>query len=202
MASRAILRRKRYLFYSLNRTSNLVQRAPSFERGSPSRVPDSWNRSCVVSYSSSNGDPTAKEDSNSLTKDVAPSTLTAGIIWHRFSEASTLSYEIRKPGVLFPLALGWKKEYAHYSSTAAAGQPEFNSDDDKNEEPKIKQKREASPEECDQAVEGLSTVKAKAKAKAKQLQESQKRAESVLRKMWAMLLGIGPAFRTVASMNR
>ncbi|CAI9772398.1 unnamed protein product [Fraxinus pennsylvanica] len=82
----------------------------------------------------------AKEDSNYLTKDVSPSTLTAGIIWLRLSEAPTLSYEIRKPGFLFPLGFGWKKEYVRYSSTAAAGQPEFNSGDDKNEEPKIKGK--------------------------------------------------------------
>nr|CAN63817.1 hypothetical protein VITISV_010338 [Vitis vinifera] len=61
-------------------------------------------------------------------------------------------------------------------------------------------RKEASPQECDQAVEGLST--AKAKAKAKQLLESQKGAKSPLQKTWAMLLGIGPALRAVASMSR
>jgi hypothetical protein len=65
---------------------------------------------------------------------------------------------------------------------------------------KSKRKKEASPEECDQAVEGLST--AKAKAKAKQVQESLKSSQSIVKKFWARILGIGPALRAVASMSR
>jgi hypothetical protein len=49
-------------------------------------------------------------------------------------------------------------------------------------------KKETSPEKCDQAVEGLST--AKAKAKAKQVQESIKASQLVMQKFWARLLGI------------
>eukprot|EP00262_Sarcandra_glabra_P008301 TRINITY_DN2167_c0_g2_i1.p1 TRINITY_DN2167_c0_g2~~TRINITY_DN2167_c0_g2_i1.p1 ORF type:complete len:704 (+),score=180.15 TRINITY_DN2167_c0_g2_i1:209-2113(+) len=74
------------------------------------------------------------------------------------------------------------------------------SGDEINEEQNTKQIKEASPEECDQAVEGLTT--AKAKVKAKQVQESQKDAKSVVKRVWAMLLGIGPALRAVASMSR
>jgi LETM1 and EF-hand domain-containing protein 1, mitochondrial len=55
-----------------------------------------------------------------------------------------------------------------YVSVATHGHP-----------PSIK-KKEASPDECDQAVEGLST--AKAKAKAKQVQESTKASQSVMQK--------------------
>ena len=61
-------------------------------------------------------------------------------------------------------------------------------------------KKEASPEECDEAVEDLTM--AKAKAKSKQLQDSQISIKAVVKKIWAVLLGIGPALRAVASMSR
>lgn len=88
----------------------------------------------------------------------------------------------------------------HFSSTAADGQPKFGSGNDRNEQQAAKQVKEASPEECDEAVEDLSEVKAK--AKAKQVQELQKSYKSVMQRMWAMLLGIGPALKAVASMSR
>ncbi|CAN1857779.1 Mitochondrial proton/calcium exchanger protein [Linum perenne] len=85
-------------------------------------------------------------------------------------------------------------------STATAKQPESGVDDEGNEESMAKKRKEVSPEDCDEAVEGLST--AKAKAKAKKLQESQTIVKSVLEKTWAVLLGIGPALRAVAAMSR
>lgn len=85
-------------------------------------------------------------------------------------------------------------------SIAAAKQPELGSDDEESDEMVAKKRKEASPEECDQAVEGLST--AKAKAKAKRLQESQKVSQTILNRIWAVILGIGPALRAVASMSR
>ncbi|KAK7399694.1 hypothetical protein VNO78_10883 [Psophocarpus tetragonolobus] len=60
-----------------------------------------------------------------------------------------------------------------------------------------KKRKEASPEECDQAVEGLTTAKAKAMAK-----RPHKEVQSVLRRLWTAFLGIGPALRAVASMSR
>ncbi|XP_040248478.1 uncharacterized protein [Aegilops tauschii subsp. strangulata] len=87
------------------------------------------------------------------------------------------------------------------ASTATAGQPELDIEEEQSEDQKQnKKKKEASPEECDQAVEGLST--AKAKAKAKQVQESLKASRSIVQKFWARLLGIGPALRAIASMSR
>ncbi|CAI0396989.1 unnamed protein product [Linum tenue] len=86
------------------------------------------------------------------------------------------------------------------ASTAAAKQPELGSDEDGNEDSVSKKRKEVSPEDCDEAVEGLST--AKAKAKAKKLQESKNFAKSILQKTWAILLGIGPALRAIASMSR
>jgi LETM1 and EF-hand domain-containing protein 1 len=74
-------------------------------------------------------------------------------------------------------------------------------DKQSEDEKQKQQKKEASPEECDQAVEGLSTAKAKAKAKAK-LEEVQKTDQSMVQKFWAKLLGIGPALRLIAAMSR
>lgn len=87
-----------------------------------------------------------------------------------------------------------------HASTATAGQPETRSGNSQSKEKASKQVKEASPEDCDQAVEGLST--AKAKVKAKQMLESQKSDDSLLKRMWATLLGIGPALRAIASMSR
>lgn len=200
MASRAILRRKKFLLDSLNQHNCLVRGFSSFDHGSSYWVPSS-RKSWVVSYSSSSTNHVNEEDSHSLSIDEARSTLTKEFLRRNFSGIPTLGCGIGRSGVLSPLGARWTIEYARYVSTAAAGQPELGgSGDDKNEEPAMKQKKEASPEECDQAVEGLSTVKAK--AKAKQLQDSQKGAKPVLKRMWAMLLGIGPALRAVASMSR
>jgi LETM1 and EF-hand domain-containing protein 1, mitochondrial len=79
------------------------------------------------------------------------------------------------------------------------GQPEVNITRKQSEDEKQKQdKKDTSPEECDLAVEGLST----AKAKAKLVQEVQKTDQSMIQKVWARLLGIGPALRFIASLSR
>ncbi|KAF8110758.1 hypothetical protein N665_0079s0072 [Sinapis alba] len=83
------------------------------------------------------------------------------------------------------------------ATTAAANKPE---EEDKKDGEVGVSRKEASPEECDQAVESLSSVKAK--AKAKRLQESKKVARSIVQRIWAFVLGIGPALRAVASMSR
>lgn len=88
---------------------------------------------------------------------------------------------------------------SNFASMATAHKPDLPGEDEDKEQVS-KKRKEASPEECDQAVEGLST--AKAKVKAKQVTESQKTAKSILQRTWAILLGIGPALRAVASMSR
>ncbi|KAG8071389.1 hypothetical protein GUJ93_ZPchr0006g41064 [Zizania palustris] len=101
----------------------------------------------------------------------------------------------------FPMGARYLLQSVRTASTATAGQPKLDIEDEQSEDQKQnKRKKAASPEECDQAVEGLST--AKAKAKAKQVQESLKASQSILHKFWARLLGIGPALRAVASMSR
>lgn len=85
-------------------------------------------------------------------------------------------------------------------SAAAVKQPEQEGDEDEVAAAARKKRKEASPEECDQAVEGLTS--AKAKAKAKKALEAPKQVQSVLKRVWAGFLGIGPALRAVASMSR
>ena len=78
--------------------------------------------------------------------------------------------------------------FTRTSSTATTKKRTTEDKDDDNEEKVSKQRNiEASPEECDQAVEGLSLVK----AKAKQVQEFLKKDEAFIKKNWAIMLGIG-----------
>lgn len=89
--------------------------------------------------------------------------------------------------------------FTRTSSTAAAKQRAIEDEEDDNKEKVSKQRKiEASPEECDQAVEGLSLVK----AKAKQVQDFLKKDERFVKKFWATILGIGSALKLVASMSR
>ncbi|CAA7021579.1 unnamed protein product [Microthlaspi erraticum] len=83
------------------------------------------------------------------------------------------------------------------ATTVAAKKPE---DEEKKEDGVATSRKEASPEECDQAVVSLSSLKAK--AKAKRLQDSKKVARSIAQRTWAFFLKIGPALRAVASMSR
>lgn len=108
-------------------------------------------------------------------------------------------YGSRAQNFVFPLGVRCFLQSVRTTSNTT-GQPQVNimgkqSEDDKEKQ----QKKEASPEECDQAVEGLRTAKAKAKAK---LEEVQKTDQSIIQKFWAKLLGIGPALRLIASMSR
>lgn len=81
------------------------------------------------------------------------------------------------------------------SSSSAAQIQELETETEKG---KSSKSLEASAEECDQAVEGLSS----AKAKAKKSQEVQTKGVGILTKIWSGLLGIGPALRAVAAMSR
>ena len=125
--------------------------------------------------------------------------LSSGFTCRPTCGVSLSAYGSRAQNFVFPLGLKCFLQSVRTTSNTT-GQPQVNimgkqSEDDK----KKQQKKEASPEECDQAVEGLSTAKAKAKAK---LEEVQKTDQSIIQKFWAKLLGIGPALRLVASMSR
>ncbi|KAK0579622.1 hypothetical protein LWI29_028841 [Acer saccharum] len=198
MASRAILRRKRYLFDSLNQPACLIRGFYSFENGQSSGSND-LRRSNWVGFSSHTSEDTDHGHEgglSSVTRDVRTKFLTAGFLNHNSCEISNLVYGVGRINSVSPLGARWISHAACYSSSATAGQRE----NDGNEQRDSTQVKEASPEECDQAFEGLSSVKAK--AKAKQMQDSQKSARTIMQRVWSMLLGIGPALRAVASMSR
>lgn len=165
--------------------------------GGSSIVPD-WMRAAI--HTSSDAEHSEKGDSYLITKDKVSTISTKKFLMHDSFRVPTFDYRIGTPGSLSPLGVRWVKEFVRYSSTATAGKPDPHFGDNKNEAASVKPKKEASPEECDQAVEGLSTVKAK--AKAKQLQDTQKDEVSIIKRIWARLLGIGPALKAVASMSR
>lgn len=197
MAARAIVRRKKYLFHSLNPQISLVQSFSSFEHEQSSNLPASWGSIWDLSHTSSDRDH-GKEDSCSLSREESFVSRPGGLLRHYSCETTTLGCRIGRTVSIPSLGYRWTSELIRYSSTAATGQ---RASDGKEEGP-VKQVKEASPEECGQAVEGLSSVKAKAKAKAKQLQEPQKGAKSIIKRLRAMLLGLGPGLRAVASMSR
>lgn len=180
MASRAILRRKRFIPEYINASYRSIQ---SFHILGPEH------------HNSHNVQPPYANHKR------APS-----VTKHQLSEIAQFRREEYHGSSLLFAPLGirvrWMSISIRNASTAAAAaakQQESGSDDEQNEELLNKKRKEASPEECDQAVEGLTTVKAK--AKAKKLQE-QKAANSILRKTWTTFLGIGPALRAVASMSK
>ncbi|KAK2635098.1 hypothetical protein Ddye_029890 [Dipteronia dyeriana] len=198
MTSRAILRRKRYLFDSLNQPACLIQGFYSFEHGQSSGSND-LRRSKWVGFSSHTSEDTDRGHErglSSVTRDVPTKFSTAGFLNHNSCEISNLVYGVGRINSVSPLGARWISHAVCYSSSATAGQRE----NDGNEPRDSTQVKEASPEECDQAFEGLSSVKAK--AKAKQMQDSQKSAKTIMQRVWSMLLGIGPALRAVASMSR
>jgi len=125
--------------------------------------------------------------------------LSSGFTWRSTCEVSLPTYGSRAQNFVFPLGVRCFLQSISTTSNTT-GQGQVNIMDKQIEDEKQKQqKKEASPEECDQAVEGLSTAKAKAKAK---LEEVQKTDQSMVQKFWAKLLGIGPALRLIASMSR
>lgn len=199
MASRAILRRQKSLFNSLNQPTCLLRGFSSFNHGQPDQSNNLHGSSWIFSH------PSGRTDSinggvSSVIGDEMSNFLSADFPRHNYNGFAALGYGIRKAYFVSPSAIRWFSQSVRNSSTATAGQPEFGRGNDENEQQAAKQVKEASPEECDEAVEDLT--EAKAKAKAKQVQESQKSAKSIVQRVWAMLLGFGPALRAVASMSR
>ncbi|CAN6337437.1 unnamed protein product [Urochloa humidicola] len=200
MASRAIIRRRKYILDHVN--TPILSSSPfstfhggrsglEIEPGTAKKFPEQ-----------SSGDLKCEKEQysvNLIKKDLLG--LGTGFL-RRPAHVIALSHHgIGRNEFGLPLGARSLLQSVRTASTATAGQPKMDTDDELSEDQKQnKKKKEASPEECDQAVEGLST--AKAKAKAKQVQESLKAGQSVMQKFWARILGIGPALRAVASMSR
>ncbi|XP_068645979.1 uncharacterized protein [Aristolochia californica] len=202
MASRAILRRRKLSLDYLNAQDRLVHSVFSVGNGKLDHDIGATGSTQVVDHPSANSDV-----ANEKIDVLAAKKKLFGVPTLNYSRHSSLRTFFPGRGygsaeIIFPMGSRWisYSKFSHAASTATAGQSEFGDGDEPKEEHNTKPTKEASPEECDQAVEGLST--AKARAQVKQLQESQKSDVSIVKKFWSMLLGIGPALRVVASMSR
>ncbi|KAL9432055.1 hypothetical protein AB3S75_027130 [Citrus x aurantiifolia] len=198
MASIAIWRRKRLISDHLRAFARVSQ---SFQcLGHIGGNFDSCAYSTSPNQSTIDFNPTKETDAISETRRELLGFSGLRHIGYNYNGVTVLGLWNGRFAFTSPVGLRLMSSLVRNASTATAKQPEIGSDDEENEELASRKRKEASPEECDQAVVGLSS--AKAKAKAKKLQESQKVAKSILQRTWAMLLGIGPAFRAVASMSR
>lgn len=184
MASRALIRRRNHFldhFISSVRTISHI-RTISHDVSSPSKVSDSDSNKEKETYFST------------IAKENLLAFYQKRIFTNPYGKINTQDFG--------PIGARFFLQPVRTASTSTAAARQLQSDSESNEEQKQKQaKKEASPEECDQAVEGLSTAKAKAKAKVQE-KEAQKQVQSVVQKFWSVILGIGPALKAVASMSR
>ncbi|KAH0710706.1 hypothetical protein KY284_012133 [Solanum tuberosum] len=195
MASRAIQRRRRFLSDYLNVSAWSIQNLQSWGNGQSAHYFDPCGFSSTMNCICQGSDKRKDHDEVSPINDGFSG---LGFFPTKRYSTTVFGYLNRRVDVVPSTGMSLWPYSVRCASTATAKQPNLGSDDE--EELITKKKSEASPEECDQAVVGLST--AKAKAKAKRLQESQKVAKSVIQRVWATLLGIGPSLRMVASMSR
>uniref|UniRef100_A0A1J3D9T5 Mitochondrial proton/calcium exchanger protein n=1 Tax=Noccaea caerulescens TaxID=107243 RepID=A0A1J3D9T5_NOCCA len=184
MASRALLRRRKDLVQSLSEHVHTIQCLSSFERqgkfgyenrGTNSSGKSDFKDANLLSFLKN------KESTAASSRLLQSPNFRNGV--GRLEFAYPLGYRVVRQSMC--------------STLATASKPDKGDDDDKKVTSLTK---EASPEECDEAVEGLSL--AKAKAKAMKLEESQKSDISVMQRVRSFLLGIGPALRAIASMSR
>lgn len=195
MASTAILRRKRLISHYANsyiRTIQSLQWTGDVSQNAGPR-------------GSSNDDPSAISNHGIGNRIQPPAKKGELLNFTGIQKFRQICYSIPIPNhegfnVCTPGGIGLISQSVRNASTSAAKQRDLSSDEEDNNELVAKKRKEASPEECDQAVEGLST--AKAKAKARRLQESQSIVTNTLQKLWAIIIGIGPALRAIASMSR
>uniref|UniRef100_A0A0A9F9W4 Letm1 RBD domain-containing protein n=1 Tax=Arundo donax TaxID=35708 RepID=A0A0A9F9W4_ARUDO len=195
MASRAIIRRRKYLLRHTN--APILSPSSTSTTGQEKFGCEVEQRSlCLFSEKTDYNRANAQYNLSKQNIYVLSSSFT----WRPTCGVSLPAYVSGAHNFGFPLGARCFLQSVRTSSNTT-GQPEVNIMGKQNEDEKHKpQKKEASPEECDQAVEGLSTAKAKAKAKLEQ--EVQKTDQSIMQKFCARLLGIGPAFRLIASMSR
>lgn len=200
MASRAIARGKKYLLGRLNVPATPYSSFSSFGHGRFAHDANTRIMRPVSKQNTDNADCQKEQEAVAIAKEDLLHFYAKGFLKHPPSRIYVASFGLERQDFTLPLGIRWLSQSVHTASTATARQPEMGGREEQNEDQNQKQIKEVLPEECDQAVEGLST--AKAKAKAKQMQESQKTTQSIIHKFWARLLGIGPALRAVASMSR
>ncbi|PWA59426.1 LETM1-like protein [Artemisia annua] len=198
MASRAIVRRRRLLYDHYNDYGRAVQ---GLSHGFSTKSSDSRELSPTPQDNPLKQLGITKYAGTSLRQEEFKNFTVPGVIRaHKYHTIVGHTLPSKFHSVLHSARFSsLVSQAARFSSVASAPKPDLGKDEDDNEQVATKRK-EASPEECDQAVEGLTS--AKAKAKAKQVNDSQKTANPILKRTWAMLLGIGPALRAIASMSR
>nr|XP_010912753.1 mitochondrial proton/calcium exchanger protein [Elaeis guineensis]XP_010912754.1 mitochondrial proton/calcium exchanger protein [Elaeis guineensis]XP_010912755.1 mitochondrial proton/calcium exchanger protein [Elaeis guineensis]XP_029118429.1 mitochondrial proton/calcium exchanger protein [Elaeis guineensis] len=199
MASRAIARGKKYLLEHLNVPARPYSSFSSFGHGRFAHDASTRIMCPVSEQNTDNADCQKEKEAAAIAKQDLLHFYAKGFLKHPPSRIYVASFGYERQDFTLPLGIRWLSQSVHTASTATAGQTETHGGEEETEDQNQKQIKEVLPEECDQAVEGLST--AKAKAKAKQMQESQK-TKSIIQKFWARLLGIGPALRAVSSMSR
>ncbi|XP_008791827.1 mitochondrial proton/calcium exchanger protein-like [Phoenix dactylifera] len=200
MASRAIARGKKYLLERLNVPARPYSSFSSFGHGRFAHDANTRIMRPVSEQNSDNADCQKEQEAVAIAKEDLLRFYAKGFLKHPPGGIFVASFGYERQDFTLPLGIRWLSQSVHTASTATAAQPEMGGGEEQNEDQNQKQIKEVLPEECDQAVEGLST--AKAKAKAKQMQESQKTTQSIMHKFWARILGIGPALRAIASMSR
>ncbi|KAL6573431.1 hypothetical protein OROHE_001890 [Orobanche hederae] len=200
MASRTILRRRKIVSEYLNSNVGAIQSFRTIGQGQSHQYLDSRAYTSLTGPVSQNSDQLRKRDETSALSKKSLDFTILGNIRNKTNGITAFSYENTRSDLSYLMGVRFMSHPRHFATTATAKQPDLGSDDEADDEMAAKKRKEASPEECDQAVVGLST--AKAKAKAKRLQESQSFYTPILKKLWATFLGIGPAIRAVASMNR
>lgn len=200
MASKLILQRKRCIFNSLSQATRLIHGSSIFGHDQPSKSRDLDGLSQFSCHPSAPTGLRLQTIFFSANHDDLSECIASRLLLCKSYRISTFQPGIEKIDLFPPSRHGWVAQYTRHNSSTPANQPKLGGNNSGNEQSAVKQKKEASPQECDEAVQGLSTVKAK--AKAKQLQESQKSEKSIIKKLWAKILGFGPALRTIASMSR
>ncbi|XP_072970128.1 uncharacterized protein [Typha angustifolia] len=200
MASRAILRRRKNLLEHINLTTRSCYSVSGFGQGRFDYDADRTIARPLPNPSSGDSDHGKEKCVVIIEKGDLLGLSARGFLRRPYHGISSVGNGYGRQDFGLPLGVRYLLQSVRTATTATAGQPEMGSGEEPSEDQNKKQIKEASPEECDQAVEGLST--AKAKAKAKQVQESQKTPQSIVQKFWATLLGIGPALRAIASMSR
>ncbi|KAI8032921.1 hypothetical protein LOK49_LG01G02681 [Camellia lanceoleosa] len=200
MASRAIVRRRQLLSDYLNVSICSVQSFQNLGHGQSRKCLDSSGLSPSANNLSQGLYGMKDEGAILVVNDDLLNLSALGLLRRRCYGITTSVCAMGRSQFISTTGDRLMPQSILYSFTFAAHQPDLGSDNEDNEDLVAKKRKEASPEECDQAVEGLSTAKAKAKAKG--LQESQKGSKSVLQRVWATILGIGPTLRAIASMSR
>ncbi|KAG4992588.1 hypothetical protein JHK87_026045 [Glycine soja] len=202
MASRVILQKRRSLFFNplCSLPTRIIFGFSSVGHAQPLESSELEGVSQFPFCPSATTENVQEKKIFTVNKDDLAAYAASRFISHSSFRVSSFGFISDKIELVYLSRLGWLSRCSRNISTASADQSGLTSSYKGSEQSATIQKKEASPEECDEAVEGLSNIKAK--AKAKQMQEPKKSADSILRKLWTRILRIGPAFRTIMSMSR